>query len=98
MVIVIPSARSARVGIAGCAKMGSPAFVDRPPALSLGVKTLLKIAGVIEGVELRLELGQRHRLRRVHSEVGGGQRRLDAEWTTIGDLAGELDRPLECCI
>jgi hypothetical protein len=43
--------------------MGSPALVDRPPALSLGVKTFLKIAGVIEGVELRLQLGQRHRLR-----------------------------------
>jgi hypothetical protein len=41
--------------------MGSPAFVDRPPALSLGVAALLKIAGVKEGAELRLELGQRRR-------------------------------------
>ena len=43
------SNRSARVGIAGCAKIGSRAFVDRPPAFSLGIETLLKIAGVNRG-------------------------------------------------
>src|ERR1700739_922417 len=78
--------------------VGLPPFEDRPPALGLGGKTLLKIAGVRESVELRFELGPGRRLPRVHGAVGRAQRRLDAERTASGDLAGKLDRPLQCCI
>src|SRR5580698_5832211 len=84
--------RAAQLGLRATQPAHSFAHVDGLPTLGFGVAAFLEILRVKQGSELRIELSQCRRLRRVDREMSGDERRLDPEWTASSDSIRQRDR------